>query len=587
MPSSSKIYEFGPFRADLGRQVLLREGTPVHLPPKTFALLAALLREHGEIVSKERLIAALWPDTVGTEANLSVNVAALRRLLGENPKEHRYIVTIPQRGYAFVAEVEEPNASGDGGAETANPVDAGKVHHLAVLPFRVVDPGGGGELFGLGFADGLITHLAKVPTLSVRSTGAVRRFLHDPMGPARVGAELKVSDVIEGTLTRSDDRLTLTVQLVRCRDGSLTWGETYEGGVQDVQDLQIRIAEDLMQVLKTPRDPDFPRAELQPPSRDIKAYGLYLRARAHSSGHDFASLFKSLELFEAALDRDPEFAMAHTALADVYHTLWVLGRLTTQQAVTRIEEGARKALALDSGLADAHVCLGNVAVVYRHDLKAAERHFLKSLELSPNAITALRYYSAYLIVIEDPHKALAIARRGQVLDPTSMPINLAVASALYYMKEYERAMGLLRAMAEVEPRFTWAQFMVGLSLIQLHREEEAVRHLRVINDRFGDGEPWTLSLLGYLEARHGNREKALRCFDVMASLESPPPPPAITNAILHLGLGDWERALDALEQAYADRHPFVCYLHVEPFWEPLGDEPRFRNLIQRIGFGTS
>ncbi len=584
MSNSTAIYEFGPFRADLGRQVLLFEGEPVHLPPKTFALLAALLEQHGGLVRKEDLIAALWPDTVGTEANLSVNVAALRKVLGEKPKEHRYIVTIPQRGYSFVAKVKKVGTATDAGAPIGTDADGGSVRHLAVLPFRVLDSSDGKAVFGLGFADGLITHLGKVPALSIRSTGAVRRFTNNPEPPAVAGAELQVDNVIEGTLTRSGDRLRTTVQLVNCSNGSLSWAETYEGPLHNIPHLQVSIVEALIQALKIHRGPNFIPMNLQPLSRDINAFSLYLQARAHSSSLESTSLFKSLELFEAALALDPDFAMAYTGLADVYHTLWVLGRIPTQQAVTEIERVAATALDLDPTMAEAHVCLGNVALVYRHDLRGAERHFLKSLELSPNATGALRYYSAHLIVTGDPQEALRIARRGQILDPTSMPINLAVASALYYLHEYERAAGLFRAMAELEPQFIWARFMVGQCLFRLRRVDEALRYVQETDDFFGSKEPWTLALLGYLQGRHGKREDALRCLDTVASTESPSPPPAIVSAILYQGLGDLERTLDALEQAYADRHPFVCYLHVDPFWDPLRDEPRFRSLIQRIGF---
>ncbi len=584
MSISTTIYEFGPFRVDLGRQVLLFEGAPIHLPPKTFALLAALLEHHGELVSKEHLIAALWPDTVGTEANLGVNMSALRKALGEKPKEHRYIITVPQRGYSFVAKVKRVEAAANAGGSNRAEVDGASVKHLAVLPFRVLDSNDGKAVLGLGFADGVITHLAKVPELSVRSTGTVHRISRDPMAPTEIGNTLKVEEVVEGTLTRAGDRLTVTVQLVRCATGSLVWGENYASRLQDLQDLQIRIAEDLLGALRVPWDPALQPAAFTPPSRNIEAFSLYLQARAHSSGIDVALLQEAIGLFEAALARDPKFALAHTGLADTYHTLWTLGRLDTKEAVIRIERAARSALDLDPAQAEAHVWLGNVATVYRHDLREAERHFRRSLELSPNGTTALRYYAVYLIVAGRPESALLVARRAQALDPTSPPINLVVASALYYGREYERAAGLFRAMAEVGPRSTWFQFMFAWCLIQLHREQEALEFLRKFTARDGDRNPWKLALTGYLESKLGEREAALRRLNAISSSVAPPEPPPTARAILYLGLGDLERAMDALDQAYADRHPFICYLHVDPFWDPLRAEPRFRNLVQRIGF---
>jgi len=208
---------------------------------------------------------------------------------------------------------------------------------------------------------------------------------------------------------------------------------------------------------------------------------------------------------------------------------------------------------------------------------------VRSLELSPNTASTLRFYAAFLIVSRQFAKALETARRGQILDPTSMHINLLVASALYYGGQYERAAGLFRAMSEVEPRFPWARFMLAWTLIQLHRDEEALEALRQPSSRLLQETLWGHALMGHLEAKLGRPDAALRHLKAMEA-ETPHQAPSTATAILHLGLEDTAHTMEALEQGYAERHPFICYLHVDPFWNPIRDEPRFRNLMQRIGF---
>ncbi len=240
------LYEFLPFRLDAVERMLLREGERVPLSPKPFDILLVLVQNCGHLVEKNELLQAVWPDSFVEECNLSRNVSTLRRALDDHEPAHRFIETIPRRGYRFVADVREwweaaaaPLALHPA---TAHTIGAAAVRSLAVLPFESLNADGGQNSLGLEIADALITSLSNLQLVSVRPTSAVRKYVHSENDAAVIGGELQVESVLEGSIQQTEKRIRVTVQLVSVRDGALLWGAKFDEPFTDIFTVEDSIA---------------------------------------------------------------------------------------------------------------------------------------------------------------------------------------------------------------------------------------------------------------------------------------------------------------------------------------------------------
>ncbi len=460
------------------------------------------------------------------------------------------------------------------------PAAAALAPRLAVLPFADLSPGRDQGFLCEGIAEELIGALARLPGLKVAARSSAFRF----QGGAdlrRVGAELGVDKILEGSVRRSGDRLRIGIQLVNVADGYQLWSERYDRDLEDIFALQDEIAVRVVAALSpqlaaraTPRAKRY--------TENLEAYQLYLKGRYLWNKRHEGGLREGLEAFEAAIDKDPLYAPAYGGLADSYALLgsW-FDVLPAAEAMPKAKAAARRALEIDEALPEAYAALGWVALHYDWDWEAAETDFRRSLELDAGRAATRHWYSFFLSAMGRAEEAEREARAAWELDPLGLIINANLAQPLYYARRFEDALAEAGKLVRMEPAFPIAYQWLGMTLAALGRWDEAIREIEVYGAAYPDSTR-SRAFVGYLQGRAGQREAALRC---LGELRAAPADRlrAIHLAFVHIGLGDSDAAFAALEQAHAERSDQLPYLAVDPVFDPLRGDPRFTALLERLG----
>jgi DNA-binding winged helix-turn-helix (wHTH) protein/tetratricopeptide (TPR) repeat protein len=574
------FYEFGAFRVDPGKRLLLRDGQPVALTAKAFDTLLALIENRGRVLEKDELMRLVWPDTVVEESNLSQNVFTLRRVLGEQPHEHRYIATVPRRGYQFVAEVRQTPATAAAGPPSVNHAP----RSIAVLPFISLGPKDTDEYLGLGMADALITRLGNIRRIIVRPTSAVRAYVGQTPDPVAAGRSLGVDMVLEGSIQRAGERIRVTVQLVSVDAAASVWGDRFDERLPDifaVQDsISLRLAAALVSTLTAEEKVRIERRHTD----DHDAHDAYLKGRHHWNTRTEDGLKKAVRHFEQAIALDPRYALAYAGLADCYTLLGSAGygALPAKEALARARAAAVKALEIDPELAEAHTSLALVKFRLDWDWAAAETEFRRAIQLNPGYASAHHFYGLYLSAMGRPAEAMASLRLAQELDPLSLIIGAALGRAFHFAQQSERAREQYLKTLEMDPDFAEAHLNLALVHTQRSRFEEAAAELQramVVAGR----RPLLQAILGYVYGISGERERAQRTLDELAALSVERPVPTLYLVYPHIGLGQTERAFELLEKAYEERSGLLVYAKVEPIFNPLRSDTRFQDLLRRMG----
>lgn len=577
------FYDFGAFRVDPGKRLLLREGQPVALTAKAFDTLLALVENRGRVLEKDELMRLVWPDTVVEESNLSQNVFTLRRVLGEQPHQHLYIATLPRRGYQFVAEVRQTPASGAAAAAGPPPVNPGP-RSLAVLPFIALGARDTDEYLGLGMADALITRLGNIRRIIVRPTSAVRAYVGQTPDPVAAGRSLGVDMVLEGSVQRAGERIRVTVQLVSVDAGAPVWGERFDERLPDifaVQDsISLRLAAALVSTLTAEERVRIARRHTE----DHDAHDAYLKGRHHWNTRTEEGLKKAVRHFEQAVARDPRYALAHAGLADCYTLLASAGygALPAKEALARARAAAVKALEIDPALAEAHTSLALVKFRLDWDWAAAETEFRRAIQLNPGYASAHHFYGLYLSAMGRATEAIASLRLAQDLDPLSLIIGAALGRAWHFARQYDRAREQYLKTLEMDPDFAEAHMNLGLVHAQRSRFADAAGELQRAMAAAGR-RPLMQAILGYIYGLSGDRPRARSTLDDLERLSREGRVPALYLVYPCIGLGDTQRAFELLDRAYEDRSGLLVFLKVEPIFDPLRPEPRFEDLLRRMG----
>ena len=579
------LFAFGPFRLDSGSRRLLREGHPVALPPKAFDVLVALVENRGQIVEKDELLRLVWPDVTVEEGNLTQHVFTLRKALGEEPGGAQYVVTIPRRGYQFVADVMElPQAPAKTAPRPANPTadefPAGK--SLAVLPFAPLGPDEADRVLGFGMADALIMRLGNIRQAIVRPTSAVRRYLGVAADPVAAGRELQVDLVLEGSLQRCDDRMRVTVQLVSVSEGASLWGARFDEKVTDIFAVQDSIAERLAAALVPRLAEDEHRRLTTHDTSDVEAHQMCLEGRYYLGRRTDDALRKARGQFEHAIARDPKYALAYAGLADC-HTILSSAGYDTQahQAIESARAAAVKAVEIDDGLAEAHTALA--LVWFRLDWRwlDAEAEFTRAIELNPGSAAAHHFFALYLAAMGRSVEALSAIRRALALDPLSLIINAAAGRILHFARAYAEAIERYVKTLELDADFPDAHMNLGMTYLEVGRTEEAILELKRASDLSGR-RSLMLAVLGYAYAVSGQESEARRTIEELTPAAERGEISAMLLTYPYAGLGESDLAFEWLERALEERSGLLIYLKVEPMFDRLRGDPRFTTLMRRL-----
>jgi serine/threonine protein kinase/Flp pilus assembly protein TadD len=520
-----------------------------------------------QVTEKPRPIRTLRPDApAGFER-------VLERALAKNPA-HRYSAIV-QFCDALTHARSEPNRA-----------FAATVRTIAVLPFVNSSPDPDNEYLSDGITDELINALAKVEGLRVASRTSVFALKGKPQDVRAIGALLEASEVLEGSVRRSGDKLRITVQLTSTDDGRLMWSERYDRRLVDVFAIQDEIARTIVTTLRSTSFADLAPTPANRHTENVIAYGLYLRGRYAWNKRTSEGVYEGIKYFEQAIALDPTYALAYTGLADSYSLHIDYRNVPVHEGHQKAKMYARKAIELDDTLAEAHASLAWSNFVYDWDWSTAAKEFRRAIELDPRYAPAHQWYAFMLASQGKFDEALLEAHTAQENDPSSVSVRRSLGYAYFYARKYEQAHYHLDRAIAMNPTAEESYRIQGLILTLQKQFPAAERVLREALALAPECGTYTKATLAYSLAAAGDtsyaRETAAELEERLTSEYVSP----VEVALVHIALGDMEKALDWTERAIEERRGWVAYLRVHPVVDSLRAEPRFDALVQRMKFNA-
>jgi TolB-like protein/DNA-binding winged helix-turn-helix (wHTH) protein/Flp pilus assembly protein TadD len=452
-----------------------------------------------------------------------------------------------------------------------------ELHSVAVLPFRPLVAGQRDESLEIGMADTLITRLSNLNQITVRPTSSVRKYT-DPQQDAQVaGRELLVDSVLDGNIQKVGDQLRLTARLVRVSDGSTIWA-----GKFDTQFLNIfAVQDDISEKVAAALSPKLSGEERHGLSRrytdNLEAYQLYLQGQYHWATFRPPDLLVSVNYYNEALKKDPNYALAYAGLAKSYMVMGIYGPLSSLEAGPKAREAALKALQLDPNLVDAHTAYGGNKIFYEWDWEGARNELQRAQEINTNDVDAHSLYAYYLAAMGKPDDAISEQKRAKELAPQWHIPNNEVLLGLFEAQRYNDAINQSREVLKLEPDNYFAHTIIGQCLTQLGKYDEA----RLEFDRAAPAShPRALSQLGYLHALTGNKVEALKIVEQLQAKPFSYTP--IHVAQIYAGLKNKDEAFAWLNKAYEQRCPFLWRIKVTPQFDELRSDRRYAEIFRRM-----
>ena len=631
---ATEQFRFGDYELDAARRRLSRDGVDLPLNPKAFDLLVELVRSSGKVVSKDELLERVWPGQFVEENNLSVHVSALRKLLG-NGSAAKFIATIPGKGYSFVAPLDYPAddliveqrtfervvvelddeavdrrqlpalrsnriplyvagclmlAAVAAGAiwQWKHPTPAGaKIDSIAVMPF--VDETGNAEndLLADGMTESLINSLSRLPNLSVKARYSVFSYKGKPIDIAQIANELSVEGVLLGRIATRGDAVTLSLELINARTGENIWGESYQRKSGDLFAMQTDISRDVADRLR--RRLTGGESLVKGQTNDTEAFRLYTQGRFFWNKRTQKDHERAIELFNASLSRDPNYALAWAGLGDVYSVDSF--RPVDQNKTAKAREFAMKALEIEPELAEAYTVLAKVEWDSFHPIEA-NKNFLKAIDINPNYASAHHWYGEFLSQFDKRERARAEITRAMQLDPLSLVMMSDSAFIYYNSRDYDAAIAQANKALELDPNWHFAKGAISSAYEAKGEFEKALEIWSTDNEtnqKRSEKEKQEMrdSLAKIRKAieTDGARGYWLGSYDYARN------PPAgadddVYVAICLTQLGRFSEALDELELAVTRKQSSTGIIKVEPLLEPLKNEPRYKALLDKTGLNT-
>jgi eukaryotic-like serine/threonine-protein kinase len=456
------------------------------------------------------------------------------------------------------------------------------IKSIAVMPF--VNEGGKPELEYLsdGMTDTLISSLSQLPNLSVKARSSVFRYKGKDTNPQTIGKELNVQAILNGRIAQRADQLTLTVELVDVQTENVIWSEQYNRRQADVVSLQSEIARDVSTKLRNKLSGADQQKVAKTYTANPEAYQFYLKGLYHWNKRTAEALKTSVDYFNQAIEKDPSYAQAYAgmALAYVLYPQYSAGK--PEESMPKAKAAARKALDLDDTLAEAHTALANILSTYERNIPESDREFQRAIELNPNYATAHQWYGgSNLTATGRFDQAIAEGRRAVELDPLSLIANVELAAIYWYARQNDQAIGQLNKIIEMDPNWYLAHMVLCQTYDSKEQFAEAIAECE--KARGLDDDPAVLSYLARAYARSGKREEAMKVLAQMHELTKQRYVPAYGFGFAYAALGDKDQAFQWLERSLQDRAWEITYLKVDPALESLRSDPRFNDLVKRVG----
>jgi len=456
------------------------------------------------------------------------------------------------------------------------------IDSLAVLPFENTTRDPEREYLSDGIAGSLINILATVPKLRVMAQSTVFRYKGRVVDPQVVGRELNVRAVLTGRMVESGGSLRIGAELVDVATGSRLWGAQYDRRPGDIFVIQDEISNEISEKLRLQLTRAEKKRLIKRDTQDPEAYRIYLKGRHHWNRWTEEGFYKAIEYFEQAVAKDPKYALAYTGVAESYVLLGWNSYLRPKDAFPKGKAAAQAALRLDPHLGEAHTPLA--AVLWLHDWQweEAQQEFIRSLELNPTYPTANHWHAEYMMTMGRHAEAMARMKKSQELDPLSLIINVAIGWAHYMAREYDDAIEQLLRTVELDPNYPVTYWILGLVYRKTGRYESAIAEGEK-GVKLSGGSPLMRAALAQTYAESGRTTEALQVLDDLRELAKRKYVAPQFLAGIQVGLGEYERAIELLQQSYEEHSHWLIYLHIDPSMDRLRNNPGFQELLRHIG----
>jgi TolB-like protein/Tfp pilus assembly protein PilF len=453
---------------------------------------------------------------------------------------------------------------------------------IAVLPFDNLSRDPDNAYFTEGVQEEILTRLAKVADLKVISRTSTQRFKSAPEDLRQIAKQLGVMHVLEGSVQKAADQVRVNVQLVNAMTNAHLWADTYDRKLTDIFAVESEIAKTIADTLKAKLTGAEEQAIAKRPTEDPEAHELYLKGRFFWNKRTGADLQTAIQYFNQAITKDSNYALAYAGLADAYALLPLYGAASSADSFPRAEAAAKKALEIDETLAEAHTSLAQVLLFYDLDFANSAREFERAIALNPNYATAHHWYAdGPLASLGKFDKAIAELKRAQQLDPLSLIINADLGVELVNARRYDEGIAQLRKTIEMDPRFYYARWNLGTALQFNGQLQEALAEYKTAAELSDD--PLLLGLLAQAYAKLGQRGEAVKMLEQLQQLAGRRYVANYAFAIVHMALGEKDKAIDSFERAYHNHAgPDLILIKVDPMLDPLRGEPRFEALVQKV-----
>jgi TolB-like protein/DNA-binding winged helix-turn-helix (wHTH) protein/Tfp pilus assembly protein PilF len=625
-------FRFGVFEVDVRNGELTKQGKRLSLQEQPFQLLVMLLEKPGEVVTREEVRLRLWPQTiVDFDHGLNKAISKIRDALGDSAENPRFIETVARRGYRFLADVAvvragQPEMAVADLASTANAtvVRAAEVHApqnkpplvarwklfaavlaialavyigwvlyrpkessaaiqaLAVLPLESFSADTSQDYFADGMTEELITDLGQISALRVISRTSVMPYkgAHRPL--AQIARDLNVQAVVEGSVFRSGDRVRISVQLIGVPADQHLWAQSYEGDLRDALALQNQVAQAIADQIRVTVSRQERAALKKSKPVNAVAYDSYLKGRYYWNMRTAAGLTQAIEFFKQSIAADPSNAEAYSGLADSYSLSgsWEYGLLAPAEAFPQAKAAADEALALDDSLAEAHTSLALVLDLYYWDWNGAEKQYKLAISLNPGYATAHHWYAWHLFVMGRNAEALYEMRRAESLDPLSLIIRADLADALCIAHLFDEAVQQSDRALALDPTFGNGHFELGEALVQKHQYQSAIAEFQKAIELSGHLAAFDANLANAYAVSGRRAEATAIARDLEARSQLNPSADA-NIALIYVGLGDWDQAMNWLNKAYDAR--FYPTILLRPTFDALRSNGQFQDLRRRMG----
>jgi len=571
-------FELGAWRVRPQLNSISWDAHTIRVEPKMMQVLVFLAQHPGEVVSKERLVQEVWRDTFVTDDVLVRCVSELRKAFGDKPGQSAVIETIPKKGYRLLLPVAMVSRR-DRPPDWLRP---GKGDSIAVLPFENAGPDPEMEYLSEGVAETIINSLSRLQNLRVvprTTTFQYKRKLQDPV---QVGREIGARLVLTGHVGRRGDRLMMGAELIDTTQESQLWGQTYDRKMDEIFAIQEEIAGKISNYLQL-RLTDIEKEQVTRRFTESReAYCLYLKAMYFAHKWTPEGFRKGLDYCRQAIDADPVYANAYAALSYLYSLMGAFDVVPALESFPRAKAAALKALEIDDGLSYAHAVLGFVKLAHDWDFQSANAECCRAIELGPHMPGGHYAYSDLLLATSQNKQAIEEAKYALKLDPLSLPDNYHLGAVYYFTHEYDAAVAQLQKTSELDPSFVFAHSLLAIVYAIKGMSQEAkaeAQRARLLSDG-----PYTRITLGRVSAIMGNQAEAR---EILTEIEQVSKPPYFSRAfwcaMIHALLGEPDQAFEWLDKACGAREPALIYLRQAPSFESLHGDPRFHDLLRRIG----